>query len=57
MITGVGREERIEHYVAVVARDVDGRPDRVEHAQIVPHDKIEGLARTEAFPTSPFAGN
>jgi hypothetical protein len=54
MITGGEREERIEHYVAVVARDIGGRPDRVEDAQIVAHDKMEGLAVAGPYrPTQP----
>src|ERR1700730_17250313 len=40
---GVEREERVEHHVAVVAGDVRGRPDRVEHAQIRLSDKTQGF--------------
>jgi len=54
MIREVECEELIEHHVAVVARDVGGRPDRVEHSQIAPPDKREGLAVADPYrPTQP----
>jgi hypothetical protein len=40
---GVDREQRVEHHVAVIARDVGGGPNRVEHAQIRLRDETQGL--------------
>jgi hypothetical protein len=53
MITGVEHEERIEPHVAVVARDVGGRPDRLQHAQIVLHDKNRGSCPRRPVPANP----
>src|SRR6516164_3097798 len=38
---GVERKERIEHHIAVIARDVRRRPYRVENAQIRLRDKAQ----------------
>ena len=40
---GVDREQRVEHHVAVVSRDVCGRPHRIEDAQIRLGDKAQRL--------------
>src|ERR1700751_398012 len=40
---GVERKQRVEYHIAVIARDVGGRPDRIEHAQIRLGDKAQGL--------------
>jgi len=31
---GIDREQSVEHHVAMIARDVGGRPDRVENSEI-----------------------
>jgi hypothetical protein len=40
---GVDREQRIEHHVAVVARNVGGGPDRIQHPQIRLRDEAQSL--------------
>ena len=49
---GIEREQRVEHHIAVVARDISGRPDRVENAQIRTCDKAQ---RRPASPRRPHA--
>ena len=53
---GVDREQRVEHHVAVIAGDVGGRPDRVEHAQIRLRDKAQGLRVGRAGPRAKTVG-
>ncbi len=40
---GVGREQRVVHHVAVVARDVGGGRDRIQDAQVGLRDELQDL--------------